>query len=120
MKFSTKTQRILTDERHDENSNGKGGAPGHITCFTWQRIVLSSCQKMVTQGGKITKAENLIHKAASVIKSDDSRERKRMRMEQIAEFMRDGQISVGDGTCLPLPSLVLQEEEATAVLVTNG
>ncbi|KAK3786518.1 hypothetical protein RRG08_046413 [Elysia crispata] len=51
---------------------------------------------MVTQGGKITKAENLIHKAASVIKSDDSRERKRMRMEQIAEFMRDGQIPVAE------------------------
>ncbi|KAK3769211.1 hypothetical protein RRG08_005158 [Elysia crispata] len=27
------TQKVLTDERHDENTNGRGGAPGHITCF---------------------------------------------------------------------------------------
>ncbi|KAK3767539.1 hypothetical protein RRG08_003971 [Elysia crispata] len=33
MKFANKAQRVLTDERHDENTNGRGGAPGHITCF---------------------------------------------------------------------------------------
>ena len=33
MKFANKTQRVLTEKRHDENTNGKGGAPGHITCF---------------------------------------------------------------------------------------
>ncbi|KAK3769210.1 hypothetical protein RRG08_005157 [Elysia crispata] len=41
-------------------------------------------------------------------------------MEQIAEFRRDGQIPVGDGTFLPITGVALPEEEVTNMPVTDG
>ena len=41
-------------------------------------------------------------------------------MEQIAEFRRDGQIPVGDGTFLPIMGVALPEEEVKNMPVTNG
>ena len=101
MKFANKTQRVLTDERHDGNTNGRGGAPGHITCFNCGSLghKAARCPKQLSRDGHPRRQDyqsrgsnpSYRHKAASVVTTDDSRERKRASMEQIAEFKRDGQ-----------------------------
>ena len=55
-----------------------------------------------------------------MVTTDDSRERKRASMEQIAKFRRDGQIPVGDGTFLPIMSVALPEKEVTNMPMTDG
>ena len=130
MKFATKTQRVVTDERHDENTNGRGGAPGHITCFNRGSLgpKAARCPETLSRDGYPRRQDyqsrgrnpSYRHTAASVVTTDGSLERKRASMEQIAEFRRDGQIPVGGGTFLPITGVAVTEEKVINMPVTDG
>ena len=52
--------------------------------------------------------------------AEETSERKHGSLEQIEEFRRDGQIPVGNGSFLPLTSLVLPDKEEANVPVCEG
>ena len=52
--------------------------------------------------------------------AEETSERKHCSLEQIEEFRRDGQIPVGNGSFLPLSSLVLPDKEEANVPVCEG
>ena len=52
--------------------------------------------------------------------AEETIERKHGSLEQIEEFRRDGQITLGNGSFLPLSSLVLPDKEEANVTVCEG
>ena len=61
------------------------------------------------------------HKAASIVMpAEETSERKHCNLEQIKEFRRGGHIPVGNGSFLPLTSLVLPDKTEANVPVCEG
>ena len=131
-KFAHKTQRAYVEERSEESSGGRGGASNQPICFACgsQGHRAARCpfrktprdgnfKRQEYPGKKSTPSPQ--HKAASIVMpADETSERKHGSLEQIEEFRRDGQIPVGNGSFLPLTSLVLPDKEEANVPVCEG
>ena len=131
-KFAHKTQRAYVEERSEESSGGRGGASNQPICFACgsQGHRAARCpfrqpprdgnfKRQEYPGKKSTPSPQ--HKAASIVMpAEETSERKHCSLEQIEEFRRDGQIPVGNGSFLPLSSLVLPDKEEANVPVCEG
>ena len=134
MMFAHKTQRAYVEERSEESSGGRGGASNQPICFACgsQGHREARCPfRQPPRNGyfkrqeypckKSTPSPQPQHKPASIaMLADETSERKHGSLEQIEEFRRDGQIPVGNGSFLPLTSLVLQDKEEANVPVCEG
>ena len=131
-KFAHKTQRAYVEERSEESSGGRGGASNQPICFAcgsqghraarcpFRQPPRDSNFKRQEYPGKKS-APSPQHKAASIVMpAEETSERKHCSLEQIEEFRRDGQIPVGNGSFLPLSSLVLPDKEEANVPVCEG
>ena len=131
-KFAHKTQRAYVEERSEESSGGRGGASNQPICFACgsqgHRAVRcpfrqpprdGNFKRQEYPGKKRTSSPQ--HKTASIVMpAEETSERKHGSLERIEEFRRDGQIPVGNGSFLPLTSLVLPDKEEANVPVCEG
>ena len=136
-RHTTRSSRIrhreLTSRRDQRKAQvGRGGASNQPICFACgsQGHRAARCpfrqpprdgnfKRQEYPGKKSTPSPQ--HKAASIVMpAEETSERKHCSLEQIEEFRRDGQIPVGNGSFLPLSSLVLPDKEEANVPVCEG
>ena len=131
-KFAHRTQRSYVEERSEESWGGRGRALNQPICFAFgsQDHRAASCPfRQPPRDGNFKRQEypgkksapSPQHKAASIVMpAEETSERKHGSLQQIEEFRRDGQIPVGNGSFLPLTSLVLPDKEETNMPVCEG